>query len=286
MMRKLMTAMVLCLPVVLGGCEFLQVVSFKSDQKSAYKPNQTTELRLISVTTTTTPGEGDFFTDICNRNITPLAGGLIATVVTAGFSHAYGIVVSQLGDAIDKFKESGSASYGARLVVTGNGDFAANNKCLVLIRHDRDPAPGIVDTEPGLLVVFSISPVGSSAFQLLPVYVAANNALARTAENKPIKLSFGFAAKAAFVEDGKDTVSVFAQDSIAINKVPLDGSNPTLPTSAALLAMPPDTTTALELSIAVVESGSGLPNADRAKADLKAVTDALGPIVQSKLPTP
>ncbi len=50
-----------------------------------------------------------------------------------------------------------------------------------------------------------------------------------------------------------------------------------------LMALPPADAAALELRMAVVETGSALPDFDKSKAEVQAVHDALGPGVKATL---
>ena len=73
-----------------------------------------------------------------------------------------------------------------------------------------------------------------------------------------------------------------APDPIKIPSVPLGTPVMNQPPSTGLFALPPTDATALQLSVGITESGSGVPNAKKARADLEAWAAAIGPVLATQ----
>jgi hypothetical protein len=104
-----------------------------------------------------------------------------------------------------------------------------------------------------------------------------NDAVALTAEAEPVDLALAFAGSAAREDREVRSIGTFAEATIRIPSAPLGEPVTNLPESTGLLALPPTDATAIQLSVGITESGSGVPSAKKARAEFEALAAAIGP---------
>lgn len=273
----------------LGGCEYYRAVSFDEDDNSGVDTPQTSTLSLVS-------SEGAAFeADFAARDMAEalaycrgaqeesLALSLGAALVGTGVDMALGFAESELASKIEGLKAKSERSYKATLVLESAGDFAKENQCLIFQRVDaKDAGQGPALLGFGLSLVLAVRPIGDSAFTLSPIYLEADNALAITAEGAPVKISVGFVGKNARTKDGEHIVEPFAESTFSFDKVAFGETVNTRGVQSGLVAMFPTDAKSLELSVAITETGSEVPDEEKALGELKSLKEAVGPTLKEQ----
>lgn len=300
--------------LLVSACAYVRAVTFEKDPKSGTEGAQQVAIHLIGPL----PPEGAPPAASAGRNETAKEiGALKAAVgderfgklvdacaglrddrvkieslgaVLVGFVVQQGLsmVTDVLAARVDALVASGKKTYSASVITTP--DFFAQARCLVITRGPEKPAkPG--DPELGFVLVLTKAemPKGESTV-FRPAYLRMNNALAVTAKGETLDLALGIAGKSATAKDGVRKVDVFATASFTIPSVRLpngkdqDGVVTSFPkgSTSGLVATPPAQASAIELSVAITETGSALPNAVKARAELEALAKAIGPSLTAK----
>ncbi len=299
------------LMLTLSGCGLARVVLFVKHEKSGRQTPQETALYLVAPGQKKAPDElknNELIKELekadCIRRqqneqqngyqkLTPYAAlftPYAALAVIGSGDRLVRYAASFLDSRVDKFKEESSKDYKASLILDEASSFGADgdgDPCLVLVRRDVEDKKRMNDagevSETGLVLILKIHVTGDrKGFQLEPVYLMVNNAVAKTGESKPIDVSAGFSGKVILTVDGKNELYPFGQASFSFPEIGIGEpvKRDKLPRKTGLTPMPPQNAGPLEITIAVVESGSGLPHADKAKAEIKAVSEAIGSILK------
>jgi hypothetical protein len=130
--------------------------------------------------------------------------------------------------------------------------------------------------------------VAPDAARLHILYAKLNNAVAVTGKGKPVHVSVAVVGRAVRAEKGVPKIELFARDTVTLGPLPLPNTDDNatarkakkeaiVQASTGLLPMPPYDASAVEITIGITESGSGVPDAKKAKAELEALEKALGP---------
>lgn len=280
--RAILLAMVVC-AFGLSGCEYYRAVSFVEDGLSGKTKNQLSSLHLISENPAKVGGgiSEPAFSRLagCKPNTDDRAGALLFApfVIDA----VLGEINNQFDSLVDDLKKKSQKTYKASVILPNRKHFAKTNQCLVFLRTSERVSPGQINLEDAnFAFVMGVAKIGENAFQLRPLYLKAKNAVAITASGEPIGVSVAFVGKAAIEEKGGNKVSLFAEKSFTISNVKLGEERPDLPQASGLIALYPNNATALELTVAITETGSGIPDEDKARAELKSLFDAVGPKVK------
>ncbi|MBV1934343.1 MAG: hypothetical protein KUG59_06620 [Parvibaculaceae bacterium] len=215
-------------------------------------------------------------------------------------------VSSVLQSKVDEFSEQSSRKYSAKLLLENPAGFEFGTTCLALLRqHDSGEKPKKVgdgqtaeqvpeNLKPSFILVLKMQEQGertkrtvdgdtvprTDAFTLKPVFVYMSDAAAITAEGEGVRVAVALSGVAVFRDAKGPKLSKFALGSFTIPNVKIGRVTPNLPEGSGLIASYPDGTTALQLTLAIVETGSDLPDAKKATEELKAITEAVGPTLE------
>lgn len=203
---------------------------------------------------------------------------------------------------LEKLYERSEHKYTANLALNPK-KFGYQDQCLILVRsHETDgdiPDPTFIlvakielrvptDRNSASSPMNSCHQIGAdkrtcAAFTLNPVFLFLDRSVAVTEAGKGVQVSVSLAGH--MIRQGSEgpTKKEAYLGSFTVKKANLGNETTDLPKSSELIAMIPDDALSLELRAAVVENGSGLPDAERAKAELKAIADALGSVVKTKI---
>lgn len=301
----------------LSGCAYLRAVTFESDEDSAIEQPQKTSVYLLRAEQKTLVEQPLASLPIPKELIAPMkeclriaepqptAGALVPALV--GFFVDYGItaLTDALAARVDELAQKGSKTYSANAIVSDEKFDDA--ECILLVRetappkHEDPPPPASAKLYPfGLgLILEKEFPcdradkpcggkdnpfVSDEAVILKPFYLKMYNAVAITERDKPVDVSVAVTAKAAYTtKDAMRKVDVFGTTTFTIAKVELGAENQKGRVKASgLFPQAPTNASAVELAVAVTESGSGVPKGVKEKAELEALKKALGPILVEK----
>ncbi len=281
----------------LTGCEFVRAFTFNEDDSSGHVERQTSKLLLVdeqsrddragtvpaldpelrNVLANCAAGEAE---ESATALVLPIAGFLVQSALDGA--------VDALASRIEELRQKSQKTYRASVILDDPRDFGRANTCLVFVRSERDESnPGeLADAPPAFVLVLQIEPRGGAqnptSFTLKPTYLRVNRAAAITGDGEPITVAVAFAGKAARLVKNEPKIDIFAEQSIEISNVKLGEQVKHLPENIGLIPSAP-VATALEVSIAITESGSALPNSDKAKAELEALAKAVGPAIKSQV---
>lgn len=220
---------------------------------------------------------------------------------------AWDLAVEAVNSKIDKIQEQSSRTWNATW--TTNGTILNNAKCLALVRYRPTVGPDKkINYDPQIAILLSVDSFspgkdGLSAVQFAPLLVASKSSAALTKDEGGGrgKIGLSVAGAVSYFDNGtlKDTVP----DAISVSGIDVgdpakkpaqmfkavgravkdDKGNYEM--SGLTLTKPVAFPTASELYVkfAVVETGTLSGKNAKSKAEIKAVTDALGPIAKDAL---
>ncbi len=303
--------------LALPGCEYLRVVSFQAAEGSGITGRQAIQTALVAPadpavaqrpdlgdgfdsrfetaleahcsTSDRTPDDGAFTPEALPALVlAPLAGALVQITIDQ--------VTSELQAAADELRARSQQTYDGRLILeTDTVAFGRGPQCLVFVRR-VEPAEGASEDDglqPGFALIMTVEPKGASATAggaaanapavvLRPVYLELKRALAVTGQGEGLDIAVAVAARAALRDAKGPAVRDVSLGSFTVPAVPpgsvMDAFEDDLGTG--LVALYPDETRAIELTLAVTETGSAIPDTERAKAEVEAISKAVGPALK------
>lgn len=288
------------------GCETMEVLSFRSDPRSGVAGEAVTTLDMVDRSTADRgvwsradgfPGLAATMKERCQAVaevsptvavLAPVAGVVAGLIVESAVKAAS----EALQDRVDALKQASRKGYSGMLIMDdarslGGSKARVVNQCLLLTRRLKSK-DGDEVTAPAAAYLIGVVPHGTNvaknraAVVFLPLYVHIDQAAAVTRNGQTIDAAVGLSV--VVIVDGKSgperreiSLGAFQLSGIAPGKTrKLDQPS----AGTGLMAMPPSTSAALELRVAVVETGSALPDFDKSKAEIQAVRDALGPAIK------
>lgn len=208
-----------------------------------------------------------------------------AAALTAAGGVVWNLAVDAANSKIDEIQERSVKSWSATW--TGTRDAFNVPQCFAVVRISAEKVP-----KAQMVILFEIKGantgnVNAPAVQWAPLLVGSRTSLAvtkREGDAGTIGLSLSVAAKS--FKDGEFTVK--ASDPISVSGIAVSspGENAPLNTKSVmenqysdpLQFFAKDNATSVYLKFAIVESGSMAGLNTKAKAELKAWTDAMGPV--------
>jgi hypothetical protein len=235
--------------------------------------------------------------------LTPLG----AAALSALGGVAWDLAVEGVNSKVDKIQEQSSRTWNATW--TTNGAILMSAKCLALVRYR--PTVGSdkkVNYNPQMVILLSVNwfnpgEDGLSALQFAPLLVASKSsaALTKNEGGGKGKIGLSVAGVVSYFNDGelKDTLP----DAVSVSGIEVEDpvKNPAQMFKAVGRAARDDkgnyemsgltltkpvafpSTSELYVKFAVVETGTLSGKDAKSKAEIKAVTDALGPIAKDAL---
>lgn len=251
----------------------------------------------------------DYDSKICTNKPTPLVPAGMPIAVATVLGAIGGVVIDSTNKAITDKVES--IKNDASKIWTS--DWVTNTKdikettCIALIRYQpsdsKDQKTEINIDQVQMAILLRVTRFGNDAFQLSPVYVFSKQSMALTkceshcVSDAQGKISLAIAMTQTYqkstgeiAEGGNTTLTVgniAVNEGKQLNQTPINNKINTSTTIASpSLTKPtpfitPDTTP-VYVKFAVSESGT-LSGADHATAEMKALTEALGPIAKDLL---
>jgi hypothetical protein len=291
-----------------SGCQTIDVLTFKEDPRSGVLGEAVTSLRIVDRNTELnssemaglTSGFPKLVDELRSCHATSEPGGkaaILAPLAAAAAAYAIETAVTAASEAIqarvDALKQASIQGYSGVLILDdaktlGVGHPGKIEQCLLLVRRIKKPR-GQQGSEAAAAFLIGVVPRGKSsttsatAVVFTPLYVHVVQSAAVTRSGEPIDAAVALSVVA--IVPGKSGPERREVSLGAFKLAKLEfGTSKTWEKEphpgTGLMALPPSTSAALELRIAVVETGSALPNFDKAKAEIQAVRDALGPAVK------
>ncbi len=294
------SALLMASSILLSGCAYIRALSFEEHPRSGITEEQKTTVYLIG------SGGGRGLAGLPQELVAPVQqqcaapstepapAALGAAII--GFFVQYGIdlVVDELASRVDALVARGTKVYSANAIVSAKAFDDAT--CIVLVREavaKPAPAQALGASDPfGLALILrkklprendGSTPYSDEASVLVPIYLKMYNAVAITGQGEPVDLSVAVTAKAAFEKEKVRKVDPFGTTTFTIPGIELGPDDQSAHGKASgLFPQAPTHASAVELAVAVTESGSGVPDAVKARAELEALKAALGPILVEK----
>ncbi len=224
-------------------------------------------------------------------DIRPMAG-LAIPVISAVGKLIFDLFMDQQIRKLDAEKKAAQATYGDRAITTTDGLRAA--KCLLLVRFIENKAK---NNERSIVfgAVLRLQARGTTAFTMEPVYARVVKAAAKTkegdAENAAhIAVSFGVSVKAiARQRQPQPSLALVGQGGVSIpGKVDIGAKAKPYAcdgrcASTDLVAYPLGKADPVSIELAVTETGDLGIDFDRRAAELKAIKEAIGPVLKDFL---
>lgn len=292
--------------LALAGCEYARVLAFDGHERSGSRDPYDVRLGVVG-----TPGNSSTsalpraahdtfgaqsFSGLYQETleqecsvVAPKAAGraLVAPLIGFAVDQFIGGVSSALQSRADDLKERSQKTYATSILLKPE-DFSDNarGRCIAVERVAKADDGAV--PAGGLALAFRLTPVGATgnvAMTPEPVYAELREALALTASNRGVSLAIALGARVARMGENGPTVSDVALGSFTIRNLIIGEPKFDFDNRAGgdLIAQIQDGWDALELTVALVETGSAIPDADRAKAEVKALQAAIGPKLRDAL---
>lgn len=295
--------------VMLSGCEALDAFTFNKDTRSGVPGDSETWLTLIDRFTDLRspsvlsqgagfPGLSEAMTQcqVVSHPTGPVPAIPPLLIPLAGLAVDTGTrVVSEAIQAkVDALKQASMKGYSGVLILDdarsfGLGQTGSVAQCLLLVRRIKQQSG---EFEPASALLLGIIPRGVSAHKnaaaavFSPLFVQVERSAAVTRSGKPISMAVALSVVAIVTGKAGAERREISLGAFQINNLDLGVTRAwKSPTNAGtgLMVLPPSQASALELKVAVVETGSALPDFDKAKAEIQAVRDAVGPELKGNI---
>ena len=303
---------VLFLGLALQGCEYIRALSFQPADVSgnevnttvlvSYLPYEASLHGLLRDNSALADFDPKFLErfDECRKAKIPKA---LPPLVGLAVGWATGYIEDSLASLVTQLRNKSQRTYGGYVVVDfkDHGAPFYGTECIVVMRGAIREQEGVKKlVSLGLAAIFYVRRHGSHGMALVPAYLRMKDAIAVTEEGKTpvVNLTMAISISSAAIVNGVPQVIQSAADTLDFGAVPLGATNRATidcdpsailsnpkgcPFATRLLARPPAEASAMMISVGVTESGTGLPNAEKAIAELKALRKALGPLFEQKL---
>ncbi|WFC61959.1 hypothetical protein EWH21_09540 [Pseudomonas sp. REST10] len=310
-MRAIAFIGIALLAVAVSGCQSWSVISAKKLEPGTSKTAWTVAVPITKASTQKNTGElsqweqlfgtssaATSYQNYCFKTAgTKGLGSFGAAIAVAMGGVAWDLAVDAANSKIEKIQEQSVQSWSATWTPTPSD--LKTTECLALVRYTDAKTP-----DPQMAVLLMIQPAatgksGVEAVQFAPLMVRSKSSVALTKDegDGSGKIGLSIAPAISSFHDGElkdatpDAISIgdVTVTSLGKNadgylkKVGTATHNGDLSTLAYTKPSVYSTSGALHLKFAVVETGTLAGKDTKAKAELKAVTDALGPIAKDAL---
>ena len=288
-------ALALSAVVAITGCEFARVATFSADPQSGAEDPYRVALHVTSANASFTPTAGRFdpqfatvVAEQCGRRQAPTGrsfGAFAGVVAPFVIDQFIGAASSALQSRVEELADNSQKGYATRVVLDRNEmPRGGPNQCIIV---ERIMTSGGEDRGGVALVLRATreGSTGNAAFSLKPVYVELRETLAVTAAGAPVEISVAVAAKVARQGPRGPVVQDSSLGSFTIRQLAIGAPQTEFgtPVSSGLVAQTPDDADAIELSVAIVETGSEIPDAEKTQAEVKAFEGAVGPTLRDTI---
>ncbi|WP_017904434.1 hypothetical protein [Pseudomonas asplenii] len=231
--------------------------------------------------------DGDRWKRLCLPDENPALAEVLVPVLTAMGSAAWDLGVAAVNRKVDEFQERSIKSWGA----SWSGRTAAwdNLNCLVLARVNGHTDPS---TQMSILLVkrqFQTHDQETAAFQFAPALVASRTSRALTKDEGQGKGRIGLSVAAAATGFKSGTAQENVADAVSIGGIAVSAPTTNGPLNYKLVAddhfnftkpLKYPAGSDVYINFSVVETGALAGLDSQSKAEIKAMTDALGPVAK------
>jgi hypothetical protein len=278
----------------LAGCQFFEVLTTKKIEPQANPKDEVYLQLLVADNTDSPPWLPKEITKTC---ATPRQADLAPAIwAPIAGKLAFDLVVEKMSSYVKETKERSNKSYSVKGVFLSSTLRKTN--CIVMYR-------GVIPAgeeerknwNPSAAFVAQLEWAGPSAFVMKPLLVIAQNSVSLTkypsndsaADKGKGSISMSLAmAESAVVQDAAGVwhLRPLGTAAITVPDVPLHTPPkfivPIDQRSSELLPAP-DQDVAVQLSLAITESGNVVGDADAAQAEIKAIAAAIGPGLEAEI---
>lgn len=297
--------------LLVTACQTVDVLTFREDPNSGVTGQAATTLYIVDRSTDLKELEGPIAAfeglgsaikqcQAVSRPSATVAGPIAAAVAGLVVQSAINAASEAIQERVEALKQASKKGYSGVAIIDDAGTLGAGTtgvvqQCLLLV---RTITPKGKDIEAASAFLIAVVPRGkdvrrnSAAVVFTPIYARIEKAAAVTRSGQPVNAAVGLSVVAVVVgkngpERREVSLGAFQLDSMTLGKTesftvsvkkPGVGEEqaPVHP-GTGLMALPPANSAALELRVAIVETGSALPDFDKSKAEIQAARDALGP---------
>ncbi|QXI03458.1 hypothetical protein HU718_015540 [Pseudomonas tensinigenes] len=283
--------------LALGGCQSIKILTTSTLEPATGDGEKT---QVIPIAKSTFEGTGSQWEQLfgatnqgqwakrCNVLLdaqTEEVPQLAAAALTAAGGVVWNLAVDAANSKIDEIQERSVKSWTATW--SGNKNSIQRAQCFAVVRLSGDKVP---QTQMAILFHTKVAITGkpeAPALQWAPLLVGSRTSLALTRKEGTegtIGLSLSVAAKS--FKDGEFTVR--ATDPVSVSGITVSSPGENVPLNSKLVGddqysdplqfFSKDDNSSIYLKFAVVESGSMAGLNTKAKSELKAWTDAMGPV--------
>ncbi len=291
-MKRVALALTLTIAsLALANCTYLKVLTFEKDESSGLAGSIKTQAWLAPMVAdedllnAAQQFDTSFGNTLTSCGVRPPASAqslaLGGVLVGFAFDQFWAFGTSILEERATALAKASERAYSARILLDDPNSFGRSQQCIIFVRYE------VVNGKatPQLALILQTNPRGQltskgtpAAIQLRPIFLQVKGAAAVTAPDAGITLVAGIALRS--IDEGKDDVAAtdVSLGSFTIGGVSLNAVKPAnqLPAGSDFLALHSHRSRALQIGIAIVETGSELPDTDKAKAEFKALSEAAG----------
>lgn len=241
--------------------------------------------------------------------IQPKMAPALVPIVAAAAQVGFVFLADELASKAEVIKQEAMRTYDATIVAPPTRAPLLFNKtthpspagCLLFFRGTRPEtvsARNADPTEVGMILVIQVNGIGDGLV-FIPTYLKVDNAAAKTSRGSasgPASITTSIVIALKTVRPDKDgpTASTTAADTMVIHGIPIATKEPALACAGIitkerekmtcmlashLQPRPPSSATAFEISLAVLETGSPISDAERAVKQAEVLKTLLGPAI-------
>ncbi|CRL52385.1 hypothetical protein [Pseudomonas sp. URMO17WK12:I11] len=235
-------------------------------------------------------GKSEQYTSLCKGTAAGVEGFGPALAAVGGA--AWDIAVDAINSKVDEIKSKSMKTWSATWSISVES--LKTTECLALVRYKKDDA-GLVN--PQMVILLHLKKFeGGKAFQIVPLFVLSKTSIAMTKDEGGGRGEIGLSIAAAQVALTGDELKESTAEAVTVGGIFVKekGENEAGYASNVGMSSPDSSmqgskpmtypkSTDVYLKFAVTETGSLSGDDAKSKAELKAVTDALGPIAKEAL---
>jgi hypothetical protein len=308
MQRLSRISILLLCGVSLCGCEMVKVLTFEPDKRSGVVLGSSQIIAVVDSPSDSQPvarKDGALLKEVqenCRPNAVAHPAGVVSAAVVEDVA---GVAVTSFLNLIErqidkraKGLESASQYTETYSFIDDGPTIGVQPVCFVLQRFGGANPKDENDVYAGSDLVLKIDPVGkvrngrTSAVLVTPIYYRASSSPAITAPNGGVDVSVATVFLAVTASNAAPAISAVNAGTFTISDVKLDGAEylrkfGTYKTQqghiivgkSGLVPLPVADADAYEMRLAITETGHGIPSAELANGEFKALRAAIGPAI-------
>jgi hypothetical protein len=305
MKRPSCAAAALVAVTTLSGCEYARVIAFAPEEGSGdtrrfdvaaglvaggeVLASRPASMQVASLADAFGPPFEAALTERCGYDAN--VRGLTTAVVGFVVDQFVGFVASELSSLAEELAERSRGEWRGRFVLDDGAAFGRAPQCLVLVRVAEPEGGGDAGAwEPAAAMVLAVTPRTASgspiAVEIDPVFLELKRAVAVTARGEGVDVAVAISGRAAVSRPAGPEISEFSLGAFTVPAAPVGQPVARFRVGTGLMALEPAGAGPVEINVVVKETGSAIPDAERAKAEIAALKDAVGPEIKARATAP